>query len=204
MTPCPEHGPGCNSKACAKLLEAQYQWDFLAKRWVDPQESKDTCAECCTESLYAHPMRDEVCSHVCHTASGLPVPRPPTPPKWWTPTDRSAAKRPAYGGPPPPYYKGRCAKVGGEDKFFWENQREMGGWYANPQRCYQNCCEQGLAQAKQAVNPSEAEALVKRSCLKGSRLERGDQPGSPSETLIPVSCISRVLRDCGKISRKMA
>jgi hypothetical protein len=71
------------------------------------------CMECCTESLYAHPMRDEVCSHVCHTASGLPVPRPPTPPKRWAPTDRSAARRHAYAGPLPPYYKGRFSSVGG-------------------------------------------------------------------------------------------
>jgi hypothetical protein len=36
MTPCPEHGPGCNSKACAKLLESQYQWDFSGQAMGRP------------------------------------------------------------------------------------------------------------------------------------------------------------------------
>jgi hypothetical protein len=155
MTPCPEHGPGCNSKACTKLLEAQYQWDFAAKRWVDPHESRDTCMECCTESLYAHPMRDESCRHVCHTASGLPVPRPPTPPKRWVPQDRSAANRHAYQDRFPRTTKADFLAEGGRTGSTGKTSVKWEA-YANPQRCYQDCCEQGLAQAKHAVNPTEA------------------------------------------------
>jgi transposase InsO family protein len=108
VTPCPEHGPACTSKSCEKLLEAQYTWDANARQWTDPNESRDTCMECCTEALWEHPLKDEACHYVCHKCSGTTTPRPPTPPKGRKP----AIKLPtvaATGGcskPKPPIYTG--------------------------------------------------------------------------------------------------
>jgi hypothetical protein len=164
-TPCPEHGPSCQSKSCAALLRAQYKWDYTAKQWVDPQESRDTCMECCTEALYAHPRRDEVCLQVCHESSGLPAPRPPTPPKRWVATDISAKGRHGYGGPAKPDYQGRFVNYGGRDHYQWQG-KQGSGRYANPRQCYLDCREQGLAQAKHESDPAAAENLVRRSCLK--------------------------------------
>jgi site-specific DNA-cytosine methylase len=71
---CPEHGPACTSRSCAKLLEHQYTWDATKREWLDPQECRDTCMECCTEATHEHPLKHETCMHVCHKSCGLPVP----------------------------------------------------------------------------------------------------------------------------------
>jgi site-specific DNA-cytosine methylase len=78
LIPCPEHGPSCMSKSCAKLLDLQYTWDAAKRQWEDPKECRDTCAECCTEALHEHPLKDEVCSHVCHKSCGIQAPPPLT------------------------------------------------------------------------------------------------------------------------------
>jgi site-specific DNA-cytosine methylase len=78
---CPQHGPNCRDDSCAELLAAQYTWDASKRRWSDPNESRDTCMECCTEALWQHPLKDEACHYVCHKCSGMTVPGPPTPPK---------------------------------------------------------------------------------------------------------------------------
>jgi transposase InsO family protein len=109
VTSCPEHGPTCHSKSCAKLLEAQYTWDASASKWKDPNESRDTCMECCTEALWEHPLKDETCHYVCHKCHGTTILRPPTPPK-----SLKSAMKPSTvavtGGcskPIPPIYTGR-------------------------------------------------------------------------------------------------
>ena len=73
---CPEHGPKCQAKACAKLLEQHYSWDASKRKWTDPKECRDTCMECCTQALYDHPLKDQICEHACHTSCKLPFPKP--------------------------------------------------------------------------------------------------------------------------------
>jgi transposase InsO family protein len=200
--PCPEHGSSCTSKSCAALLRAQYTWDFAAKRWVDPQESRDTCMECCTEALYAHPRRDDVCMQVCHESSGLPLPRPPTPPKRRDQsTDVSAKGHSGYRGPRTPNFQGRFVNYHGRDHYHWESQKGSGN-YANPRQCYLDCRDSGLAQAQHQADPVEAERLVRRSCLKSCQpYEKYTVPHYTVKKQVafasPIQPAARCCRTCG-------
>ena len=72
--PCPAHGPKCRNELCEHLMEAQYVWDPKARTWSDPKECRDVCCECCYEAMFEHPMRNEVCRHVCHKSCGCELP----------------------------------------------------------------------------------------------------------------------------------
>jgi hypothetical protein len=63
-------------KSRAKMLHRQYTWDDAKRHWEDPKECRDTCAECCTEAMHEHPLKDGVCSHVCHKSCGIQAPPP--------------------------------------------------------------------------------------------------------------------------------
>ena len=163
---CPEHGAGCTSKACAKLLEAHYTWDGSSSRWCEPQESRDTCMECCSEACWNHPLRDEICNHVCHKCSGMPIPRPPTPHKGYKPKNPAVAAAREVKGPRsrPPDFKGRVIPQL-NNQWVWERQPGSGN-YPTDAECIADCYKHGMEVFQPRMGTYAASRKVWKECCE--------------------------------------